>query len=125
MRRSTCCLTFRSSVLGDAGSLTAGVTGWVSVQRSTVGCFSLQGEFAREGFGSRVERLRESRSVVSVRYVRYAFATGRPGNAACPMCNAQNTLAFARSQTADSMWPLMIATQAEVSSRSAASEKLV
>eukprot|EP00965_Chrysotila_dentata_P258495 6213238-Pleurochrysis_carterae.AAC.5 len=63
--------------------------------------------------------------MASVRYVRYESATGRPGKAVCPKCNAQNTLALARSQTAESMWPLMIAMQAEVSSRSAASEKLV
>eukprot|EP00965_Chrysotila_dentata_P138700 4587898-Pleurochrysis_carterae.AAC.1 len=62
MRRSTCGLVLRSSVSGDTGSLTAGVVGRSSEQRTTDGCFSLQGAFASEGFDSRVERSRESRS---------------------------------------------------------------
>eukprot|EP00965_Chrysotila_dentata_P007343 238019-Pleurochrysis_carterae.AAC.2 len=42
-----------------------------------------------------------------------------------PMCSNQNTqLALARSQAADSSDPLLKATQADVSSRSAAREKL-
>eukprot|EP00965_Chrysotila_dentata_P006426 209564-Pleurochrysis_carterae.AAC.1 len=92
MRRSTCGLVLRSSASGDADSPMAGVTGRTSVQRSTVGCSSLLGEFACEGFDSRVERLREPRSVASVRYVRYVSVTGRPGNAACPKCRGVNVV---------------------------------
>eukprot|EP00965_Chrysotila_dentata_P170438 5625676-Pleurochrysis_carterae.AAC.1 len=65
MRRSTCGLVLRSSVSGDTGSLTAGVAGRSSGQRTTGGRFSLQGVFASEGFDSRAERSRESRSVAS------------------------------------------------------------
>eukprot|EP00965_Chrysotila_dentata_P030998 1032280-Pleurochrysis_carterae.AAC.1 len=126
MRRSTG--FFASQLSGSAGICLLGAAGSAMRSpheaafdnRSTSDSLarSRHGLHATMSFASRAVR-----SLASVRYVRYPWATVRPGVVTYPTCMTQNTLALARSQAADSRCPLLIAKQAEISRRSAASAK--